>query len=248
MKKMAGVAVGIAAPFVGAIFDAYVFHDTDLFSLPITLLGVLFIGLGFFMYDAFKKGAMFSTPTLFTETHRLHRFQDAIRIVSDGKMHWVIIPVGGFQYLKAFIAPKNFGPGRGHIVLMPARLLEIVGSRFHIGRVQLIELEQNAIRHLYRIQGFRRVFDSFERFPTKLYLGVGSETLHPDSVDLKRADIASMAQALSTGEKELRRVNRDLDVKLAQDLRKLERARSKIEVTKTTAAFEAEKKGEEEAG
>lgn len=247
MKKAIGVAIGFSAPFIGAILDAYLIHDTDLFSLPLTILGVLFIGLGYFMWDAFKRGALFATPTLFTETHRLNRFQDAIRIVWDGKIHWAIVPVGGFQYLKAFLAPKNFTQGRGKVAIMPARLLEAMGSRFHVGRVQLVELELNALKGLYQIQSFRRVFESFERFPTKLYLGIGSETLHPDSVDLKRADIINMAQAFSAGEKELRRVYRDLDVKLAQDLRKLERAQAKSDISKKiTQAFSREQGKEEE--
>lgn len=248
MKKIVGVVVGFSAPIVGLLLDIHLLKDSDLFSLPLTLLGVSFIGLGYFMWEAFKRGAMFSTPTLFTETHRLNRFKDEIQIVNDGDIHWVVVPVGGFQYLKAYLAPKNFTQGRGHIVIMPARLLEIMGSRFNIGRVQLVELELNAIRELYKIGGFRRVFNSFEHFPTKLYLGIASKTLHTDAEDLKRANISGLGKILEDQEAELGRAARQLDIKLDDDLSKLERAKTKGEISRKIAqAFDSEHQTGQEA-
>ena len=247
MKKVAGAVVGFSAPLIGLLVDFYLLHDSGIFQLPITVLGAIVAGLAYFMYESFRRGAVFSSPTLFTETHKLGRFQEAIRIVDDGVLKWAVIPVGGFQYLKAYLYGKNFNQTKGPLAIMPARLLEAMGSRFHIGRVQLVELEQDALKELYKLHSFRRVFDALDHFPTKLYLGIASKTLHADSEDLKRANVGGFGKLLEENEEHLARAARQLDIKLDDDLSKLERAKLKGEIAKKVSqAFDREKQQAQE--
>lgn len=247
MKRAAAVFVGFACPFVGIAIDHWLLQDESLFSLPLTGFMALLTGLGYWMYKGFVEGARYATPSLFTESHRLTRFAEQPTIVrtNDG-MAWAVLKVGGFEYPKAFLHSKNFNLNRGHIVVMPAQLLETMGSRFYLGEVQLVELEGPAIDELSRLLPFDNVFASLENKPTKLYMGIGSRTAHSDSEHYKRADVEHIGKQLAMSTEELGRKVRDLDKKLNEDLAKLDTSRTRRDTARMTAAWKAEKEREAE--
>ena len=248
MKRAVAVFIGFAAPFVGLFIDAYVIRNTDMFSLPLTLFLAVLTGLGYYMYKGFVEGSRFATPSLFTESHRLTRFAEPPRVIDDGKMDWAVLKVGGWEYVKAFLHQKNFTTNRGPVVVMPAQLLEQTGgSRFLIGEVQLVEAEEEAIRLLYEGHiEFRRLFDSFESVPTKLYFGYGSRTAHEDAEHFIRADIPHIAGQYQMTAEEFGRKVREQAKKLNEDLTKLDRAQAKKDISrKLTQAFDT-RQGEEQ--
>src|SRR5439155_27362305 len=123
---------------------------------------------------SFKRAAAFGSPHLFSETHRLPRFNEGpgseVRIVHIGLEAWAIVTLGGVEYLKAYITSgKNISQAKGGVAILPARLLEEISDRYLVARTRFVELDQDSIKNLRRLLAFRNVLDTFEALPSKLY-------------------------------------------------------------------------------
>jgi len=153
-----------------------------------------------------------------------------VHILSEA---WAIVSLGGYEYLKAYLTSgKNISSTRGAVAVLPARLLEEISDRYLVARTRFVELDQESIKSFRRLLAFRNVFDTFEALPTKLYFGYGSKTLHADAEDYTQADMDAIAKSMSSTETEFARVKRQLDIALENDLRRLDKARGKAELSR----------------